>query len=170
MAQGSRKRFAMLGAGMLLCTGLVGCMNDNPKPLPLHKGGPPQKTPGLMGSTVKPNQTGTTYNGGVQPVGFNTPATRTPGNTTGFGTGAVGGTNTFGSPTVPGTTGTGASMAPIGVIPQTSPPSNYSPASGGTPMSSLPSNPPTFDYGNVTMPTPPQPPSNAGFPAAPTRQ
>ena len=169
MAQGSRERFAMLGAGILFCTGLVGCMNDDPKPLPLHKGGPPQKTPGLMGSTVKPNQSGTTYGGGMQPAGFNSPAARTPGNTTGFGTGAVGGTNTFGSPTVPGSTGLGTSMAPSGVIPQTSPPSNYSPASGGYPTSSQPANPPTLGY-DVAMPSPPQPPPGAGYPAAPTGQ
>ena len=167
MAQGSRKRIAVLGASMLLCTGLVGCMDNDPKPL---KG--PSKTPscGVMGSTVKPGL-GSTNGSGAQPAGFNSTGGRPPANGDYFKTGSTGGNTNFGAQTVPGSTGMGTSMAPSGsgVVPGIAP-SNYPPASGGTPTSSLPANPPTFDYGNVTMPSPPQPPLNAGYPAAPTRQ
>ncbi len=167
MAQGSRKRFAVLGASMLLCTGLVGCMDSDPKPL---KG--PSKTPssGVMGSTVKPGL-GTTYGSGTQPAGFTSTGGRPPANADYSKTGSTGGNTNFGTQAVPGSTGMGTSMAPSGssVVPGIAP-SNYPPASGGFPTSSLPANPPTFDYGNVAMPSPPQPPPGAGFPAAPARQ
>src|SRR5207249_3930144 len=109
MAQG---RFAVLGAGMLLCTGLAGCMDNDPKPTKaLPKAG---TQTGIPGSSVKTGP-GTTYDRGPQPLGYNAPTGgRTPPNNDYFKTGAVGGTGTFGAPSVPGPTGAGASMAPGG--------------------------------------------------------
>src|SRR5882724_1859300 len=86
MAQGLRGRLAVLGAGMLFCTGLVGCMDNDSKSI---KGPSKPTTPGTFGSTVKPNQPapGSTYGTGTPSTGFNQTGARTPPNNNYPGTG-----------------------------------------------------------------------------------
>lgn len=150
MAQGTRGRFALLGAGMLFCMGLVGCMDSDPKPLGKS---PQSKTtpPGLMGSTVKPGQTplGT----GVQPTSWNQPVSRTPPNND-FKSGA-GSASTIGGPALTGAQGPGASMAP-GAFPAIAPPGQN------------PYNPPTLGYEVPTPPTPPPLSGGTSYPMPPT--
>ena len=159
MAQGTRGRFALLGAGMLFCMGLVGCMDSDPKPLG-KSGQSKAPTPGLMGSTVKPGQTplGT----GVQPS-WNQPVSRTPPNND-FKSSA-GSASTISGPAVTGLQGPGAfpAIAPPGqnYVNYTSP---YDPAPAARTPPPPPYNPPTLGY---EVPTPPSPPPLSGGTAYP---
>jgi len=82
MAQGSRGRVGLLGAGLLFCTGLVGCQDTKPyPPPPLAKGSTPSmngmaRTPGATtGTGMAAGGSGaanTTWNS--QPASRTTPA------------------------------------------------------------------------------------------------
>ena len=116
MAQGSRGRAVVLGAGVLLCTGLAGCMDKKPiSPPPLAKGTGPTM-PGAkannpvqpVGAFVAPQGSGVQQAGGFPPVGNPNFTNPTPA--------SFGGT---GVPTTPGARGPGTPMPT---------PSNYTPA------------------------------------------
>ena len=75
MAQGWRKRMAVIGAGVMLSSGLIGCMNDK------KTVGPPPVSKGSTASTATSGST---------PGSTPTWATQTPGSTTpGAAPGAV---------------------------------------------------------------------------------
>jgi hypothetical protein len=171
MTQGLRRRVALLGAGLLVCTGLAGCMDSDSKPIkgppPLSKaataaanqqGGANQS---LLGTATKTNQlpsANSTYGNGananyVQPTGFNQSAggVRTSpasfqnagGNMAGGNSGFMNNSGTISGQQVPGVAGTGASMAPNGM-------------NGVVPGIAPPSNPPQMSYDSPMPPYPPQ--------------
>jgi hypothetical protein len=148
MAQGMRGRVALVGAGVLFCSGLMGCMSDD-KPLgtpPLSKSMTQAKL-NQNKSTMSPTAggyptSGTGYpsgNTGFQQTGFSQTngARSTPGYDS-FGTGRNPGTMGTGMPAVTGITGPGGPMPGMSsnsVVPPVTPPgyptsgSNYSPTS-----------------------------------------
>ena len=133
MAHGLRGRAAAIGAGVLLCTGLVGCMDKGNKPIskpyatpPLAKGTTATAPPGSRPVNPVTPAGGTSWQqpGGVQPAG-GVPAPATATNyaapsqfdaTGGANPNAYGGVN---APRVPGNYGTGAPMP--GVVPSVTP-------------------------------------------------
>jgi hypothetical protein len=190
MAQGSRGRFALLGAGMLFCSGLVGCTDNDPKPIarpPLAKGSTPS---GIMNSTVKQNQTpqgATTFGSGAGPAGLNQPMggsspsganldTKTPYGSNPYSANPYS-TGTIGQPAVPGMKGAGTPLQPSGAVPQVTPGGSSSYQGSSIPVesygttasrSALPTNPPGLGYD--MPPVPPAPPATTtGFPVAPTK-
>lgn len=165
MAQGLRGRVALVGAGVLFCTGLVGCMNDDKKvlgPPPKAKGSAGAMMPGGMSKTTTPTNNFTTTGVGgtsVQPTGYSQPGgMRTP--TNGYDpTGTNPGAGMYGRQVVPGQAGVGAPMPGTttganSVVPQVTP-SNYTPTSY--------QQPPT-NYGTSATPVK----TAGGIPADPT--
>ena len=182
MAHGLRSR---IGVGVLVCSGLVGCMNDDRKPLgtpPMAKGTGPAARPnmptaqtggnpaygtgGAPGYGMQPAAGLGGGGGGVQQVG----GARPMGGTPGFG--AMPSRNDTGTMTpgaIPGNFGSGPSQ-PIpgaGVIPAGGPAaSNYFPPAGGPGRFSDPPVVGLTDPG--PMPSPPGPPSGYAPPVGPT--
>lgn len=131
MAQGSRGRVALLGAGVLFCTGLVGCQDTKPyPPPPLAKG----SGPSMNGMTRTP---GTTTGTGMTPGGsgaattrWNEPTGRTVPTGNNFPTApGMGNFAPISGQTVPGNYGAGAPIPGANpIVPSVSPtPSNYTP-------------------------------------------
>lgn len=151
MAQGSRGRVALLGAGVLFCTGLVGCQDTKQyPPPPLAKG----NTPSMNGMTRTP---GTTTGTGMTPGGSglattswnSQPASRTTPAAYDYNSTApgYGNTGTISGPAKTGVIGPGGPM-PAGAssyVPPVGPsfPSNYTPTN---PSSSLTPGSPTSGY------------------------
>ncbi|MDB5311887.1 MAG: hypothetical protein JWO38_6089 [Gemmataceae bacterium] len=159
MAQGLRGRLALLGAGVVLCTGLVGCMNDDKKTigqLPTAKGSGPAVPGGMTTRTPGPSSGFTAggpgaqagnWNpnpGGVQPASGTTYSDPTYGNPSARNPGMIN------RPTVPNQTGFGGPMpGPSGssyvpaVGPSTS--SNFAPGGNAYP-------PQIIGYGSQNIP------------------
>lgn len=132
MPQGLRGWVARIGAGAVLCSGVVGCMtgtgNRTATLPPVSKAKAGQPTPPgaktTTGATLPGNGMGFGTAGGFQlstvPPGGGLPATANPNNT-----GAIG------APTVPGPAGVGAPMpGPVGLAP---PAGGVAPAGYATP-------------------------------------
>lgn len=145
MAQGTRGRFALLGAGLLFC---IGCMNDEPKPIGKQ---PVKPLPSTLGANPNAKAPATTYGGGIQQAGFTNTGLPDP-KTDHFKTAGAS------IPTAPGVKGTGAPfpppLTPAGFTPQpTQPPSGFG------------ANPPFAPDGPAgALPQPPMPPAGAFVP------
>jgi hypothetical protein len=193
MAQGWRKRMAVIGAGVMLSSGLIGCMNDK------KTVGPPPVSKGSTASTATSGST---------PGSTPTWATQTPGSTTpGAAPGAASAQNwsqsvnqpfgatptrpsdplnnsyianpnntgRMGSPSPQGVSGLGSPMpAGMSAYPQSTQPGSGGPTSSLSPGQQYTAGPSTARAAAPGMmnPTPPRsdPPVTelAGFPAPPS--
>lgn len=168
MAHGLRRRVVAIGAGVVLCTGLVGCMNDDKKPISPP---PTAKRSGQMmpgpGSTNPVSQTGGSgaQFGGAPRNGF-TPAADPNNSALNNLNNAGPNSNNFGGisgPAAPGVRGAGGAIPGAGnsYAPSVTPPggtSNYmpppaAPGNGGMPSPNMESShaiPPTLGNGVPT--------------------
>jgi hypothetical protein len=155
MAHGWRKRVAALGAGVVFCTGLAGCMDNDKKPItpPMAKGRGPAPAPGVNPQVLPAGATGT-QPGGVQPAGGLRSSGTTP---TDFGTPNRYNTGGIGGQTVPGVAGPGAPIPGANNFVPAVGPSGMAPPAGGNPT-------PPPNYGSSNVPTNPA----ANFPLEPT--
>lgn len=134
MAQGTRRRLFAAGAGLLICTGLAGCMNDDKKSVL-----PVARTPGLTPSSTNSSlpaatgrtpstpasNTGLPTTGGIpQSSGFPT-STRTPSTQSSWSPAGQPNPNNTGmiqAPVVPGDRGPGAPLPTTTTVPSVLPP------------------------------------------------
>lgn len=162
MPQGLRGRVALIGAGVVFCSGLVGCLTaekaKGPPPVSRAKNGvvtPPgakTTTPDIRPVGGSGIPTGGGFQQGTVPPGGFQPGSPTPGYT--------GGIN---APVVPGNYGAGAPLpGQSPVVPSlTPPPSNYPPQAGAAV-------PPGFGSSNTpALPTTARAAAPTTFPAAP---
>lgn len=143
MAQGTRRLWHAIGAGLMVCSGLAGCMNNEKKPLLPTARGPglmpsanqrgsqvpgssTTRTPttGTMGNTGLPSTTGFQQSGGFQ-SGPMSPSQPTGTNWSSGGMGNPANTGSIQSPVIPGIQGPGDplpmnSSAVPSVMPQSS--------------------------------------------------
>jgi hypothetical protein len=184
MTQGPRRgwvRAAFTGLGVVLCAGLVGCMNgDKEKGFPPRIGANSKQTP-MITNTSTPRIPGQPGSGGVGlgPTGQPGQPNANTFQPTSFGsnTGRMGGTPNSGLSNTGVNTGGGG--APAGVVPSASP-GSFGPASsnsfgtgsvqpisahtGGNIGSNFPTNPPAVTLTNPGLdPIPPSPRSENGL-------
>ncbi|MFO0805252.1 MAG: hypothetical protein U0791_19280 [Gemmataceae bacterium] len=154
MAQGTRGRLTLLGAGLLFC---LGCMNDEPKSIGK---GPAKPTTNTMGANPN-SKTPTTYGGGIQQTGFTNTGRPDP-KTDYFKT--AGAT----VPTTPGVKGTGTPMPPplgLAPTPSSDPYAGSRLTSPTYPPSGLGAQPPFAPDGPAgAFPVPPMAPAGAVAP------
>jgi len=175
MPHGLRGRVALIGAGVVCCTGLAGCMGDSAgKAPPVSKAKAGQVTPPGARTTVPDIRpfggSGLPSGGGFQPGtvppgGFQ-PGAPTPGYSGGIS-----------PPVTPGNYGTGAPLPGAPVVPQMTPTSFYQPptpvAAPTTARAAAPNaTPPLLSLAELP-PQPPAPPGGARslsdtLPPAPT--
>jgi hypothetical protein len=161
MPHGLRGRVALIGAGVVCCTGLAGCMGDSiGKSPPVSKAKAGNPTPPGARTTVpdigRPVggsglSNGPSYQQGTVPPGGFPSGTPTPGYT--------GGTQ---APVVPGNYGAGGPMPGAPVVPSLTPSSYYTPpnpaAAPPTARAAAPTTPPVSSLAEL----PPQPPAPPG--------
>ncbi len=159
MSQGTRGRAAYLGLGMILCTGLVGCMEKDNKPIGTKPAGPGLPGTPMVQGTPKTGQPNWNVNGQPVNTGVGQAPVRPAGGSS-FGTNQPGSGGSMSTPAISGTYQ--PTQYNPNVVPSVGPQSNAAPSASPSMVASAPSmrgqSEPLPSFSDVPMP--PSPPGS----------